>query len=427
MKFKLFKCLKFLFMLSLAVNSSNLFANINYIDFTKIKFSKKILPQVDFLRHNDSLYDQWVHDWNYDIPQKKVIETLTSLYKEVDKMPEKNLETELLLGDIGHYIYNLNIEAFYQKAEDHYLLAKNIAPDDYRVYWFLGNHYALSDNVASAVQEFRVAMQYLPKPTVSYLFWADYARACSYANMPGTAYYASNMASKIAGRRIFLEDQIMSTNRTALKSVHSDTVVDGKEMWLVNGKQGKKLLFFNRLLGTRLLADSTWELQISDFRNWFSYISFKPQPATGKNGEKIGYSILFLTQVPEKRQTLQRFLDSLTAKSTKKTRINFEVGGIKNCIGYEIKDPDIYPQFGGSHSYAIAIQRDQPAFPGMLLETPLELQAGSKNDVTYYLSPARFTRINTRLYYYILLNSCESIHDESLAVFKELIENITLE
>jgi tetratricopeptide (TPR) repeat protein len=403
-------------------------ANVNAIDFSKINYSKKSQKKVEFLRSNDSLFNHYVHDWTYDMPQKEVTETLSSLYKELDKLPEKNIETELLLGDIAHYMFNLDDETYNEKAVDHYKQAITLAPNDYRGYWFLGNHYALSANMQLSLQSYKTAMQYLPAPPSTSLFWADYAIACSYANMPGNATYAAHQASIIEGKRTNIEDQIFIINNNSLRTLHSDTTIDAKEMWSVNGKQGNKLLLFNRLLGARIVIDSTWGVQLTDYKNWSSYITVKPHAAIAKSGQSVSYSISLLAQVPDSRETLQQFLDKFTPDTKFKKPVTFTVGGIKNCIGYEIQAPSFYPQNGGGHSYLIAVERKQPEFPGKALEDPLDLsKSDDKSPVNYYLAPAIYNRINAKLYYYILLDSSEDIHDESLAVFKGFLDNLTLE
>src|SRR5271170_6427635 len=105
------------------------YCNVNGIDFSKVAYPKTLQDQVDFLRENDGIYNHWVHNWTNKIPKETVIGKLTSLYNELEKIPAKNTETELLLGDIAHYLYNLETEAYYQKALDHYQAAKSMSPE----------------------------------------------------------------------------------------------------------------------------------------------------------------------------------------------------------------------------------------------------------------------------------------------------------
>jgi len=425
--FKNTKRCKLILTLLLFIFAFNAHANVNFIDFSKVNFPKKLQHQFDFLRHNDSLYNHWVQDWNYNTPQKEVIEILTTSYKALEKLPEKNLETELLMGDIAHYIFNMSVTSFYQKALDHYTVAIRIAPEDYRVYWFLGNHYALADNQFLTLQTYQNALKYLPETKVTGLFWSDYAQACADANMPGTALYAARQASKITGKMSLVEEQVLTSNY--LSSPNSDTTMYAKAMWSVNGKQGNKLIFCNRFLGTRMVMDSTWELRIGDYKKQMSYLTINPPAATTKNGEKIGYSILVMTKIPEVNENLQQYLDKMTVKTLDKKAITFTAGNLKNCIAYEMKEPELYPQFGGRHTYAIAVERKQPEYPGLALENPLEPISvkGEKVEATYYVNQTKYTRVNSKLYYYIFVDSVEAIHEESLATLKDFVSNLTLE
>lgn len=421
------KGVKFILSMLLIVFALNANANVNFIDFSKISVPKKLQYQFDFVRHNDSLYNHWVQEWNYNTPQKEVIEILETSYKALDKLPQKNLETELLLGDIAHYIFNMSVTSYYQKALDHYTLAMNIAPEDYRVYWFLGNHYALADNQFLTLQTYQTAIKMLPESKVTSLFWADYAQACFDANMPGTALYAARQASKISGKMTAIEEQVLTSNY--LSSPNSDTSMYAKAMWSVNGKQGNKLIFCNRFLGTRMVMDSTWELRIGDYKKQMSYLTINPPAATAKTGEKIGYSMLLMTKIPEANESLQQFLDKMTVKTQNKKPMAFTAGNLKNCLVYEMKEPELYPQFGGRHMYAIAVERKQPEYPGLALETPLETITvkGEKVEPTYYISQTKYTRVNSSLYYYIFVDSVEAIHEESLSVLKDFVSNLTLE
>jgi hypothetical protein len=401
--------------------------NVNAIDFTKISYPKELQAQVDFLRDNDGLYNHWVHDWTNKIPKNTVVDNLISLYNGLDKLLAKNAETELLMGDIAHYLYNLEIEEYYQKAIDHYMRAKALRPEDYRVYWFLGNHYALSASQVLSIQTYQMAMRYLPKPTAHALFWADYAVACANASMPGTARYAAHQSSIIAGKTTYIEEQILGVTKNILHSPPPDTTMSSRDMWSITGRQANRLIFNNYVLGTRMAIDSTWVLDVGGFKNEMGYVTFNPHKATAKNGREIGYSILLLTKVPAPGQTLQQFFDKFTSQYKNRQAVDITANRFKNIISYEFKVPDVYTDIGGGHMYAMAIERGQPDFPGLTLEAPIEVPKQAGGEVKYYRSSRLYDRLRGKLYYFILLDTCEYIHDESLAVFKDFLDNLTLE
>jgi hypothetical protein len=47
--------------------------------------------------------------------------------------------------------------------------------------------------------------------------------------------------------------------------------------------------------------------------------------------------------------------------------------------------------------------------------------------VHYFVAQQRNGRINAKLYYLVLFDSCEDIHDESLAVFNNFLNNLVIE
>ena len=406
------------------------YGNVNAIDFTKVNYPKQLQQKIDFLKDNDGIYNHWVHTWSAQIPKTTVVENLASLYTELQKVASKNVETELLLGDIAHYLYNLETEEYYQKAIDHYQLAQALAPTDYRVYWFLANHYALSAKQTLSIQIYQTALQYLPKPSPHSLFWADYSVACANAEMYGASAYAARQTSKLQGQESYVEGQISAIIKSTLKSPPADSTINAKDMWSFSGKQDDHLTFTNWVLGTRITVDSTWNLDLGAFSNHVAHMTFTPNKATAKNGQKIGYSILILANEPKVNESLQQYMDRFTGKYKNRRPANLTVGSFKNIISYEIKDPEMYQQIGGGHMYAIAFESTGPDFPGMALEAPVEIpKKGEKGKgVRYYKTNRHFSRLTGSLYYFILLDSCEFIHDESFTVFKDFLKNgVTIE
>ena len=404
------------------------YANVNAIDFSQIKYPTQLQGDIDFLKGHDYIYNHWVHDWNADVPKAKVTGTLTSLFAELSKLTNKNTETYLALGDIAHYLYNMEVDEYYQKALDNYEQAKALSPRDYRVYWFLGNHYALSDKAVLAIQTYQVALQYKPAAVHQY-FWADYAVACGNASMLGTARYAARQESKVEGQESYVEKELLPVFGTRLKTAPVDSAIKSDEIWDLYGAGGSNVIINNYLLGLGLKIDSNWNYEVSDYRNRKSHITLVPFKATSKKGRKISYSIMVLAGAAKSGETLQQFLDLFTGTYTDRKLVSFKVGNVNSGLAYEIKDPSVYKDIGGGHFYAMAIERNAPEFPGMALETPVEMPKpqGGTGEMKFYRAPQIFGRLSSKIYYLILLDSCEDIHEESTAVFDDFLRNVTIE
>jgi hypothetical protein len=83
----------------------------------------------------------------------------------------------------------------------------------------------------------------------------------------------------------------------------------------------------------------------------------------------------------------------------------------------------MYKDVGGGHMYMIAFESDMPKNPGMLLETYSTLPKGNNQEISYYKSSDTKNRFEGKIFYTIILDTCEDIHDQSIAVLKEFFNN----
>jgi hypothetical protein len=126
-------------------------------------------------------------------------------------------------------------------------------------------------------------------------------------------------------------------------------------------------------------------------------------------------------------ETLQQFLDEFTGdyKGLQPVKLNFSTK--YNGLAYEIKDPTTYTDMGGARIYSLAIERNEPEYPGMKLETPQEMPKVTAGKPAYFIATKKFGRLHSKLYYLVMLDSCEFIHDESVVLFNNFLENIVVE
>src|SRR5665213_230764 len=267
--------------LLMALSLQNATANINAIDFSLISSSPQLKSKIDFLKQNQRLYDHWSPEWQASVPKQQVINNLTSLYDGLILRDNKNAETYLLLGDIAHYLYNLNIEEFYSKAVLNYQKAGSLSPNDYRVYWFLANHYSLSAQPTLAIQTYQVAQKFLPQHP-SFLFWTEYSIACANAGMVSTAKFAAHQASIAQEKSTTIEDQMTTIAKHQLITTPVDTTLQDKDVWQIPGRNGGNMIFNNAVVGLQFQVDSNWQLQLGGYEKHICYATISPHEATTK-------------------------------------------------------------------------------------------------------------------------------------------------
>ncbi len=402
------------------------YSNIIAIDFSRVQYPAQMQADIDFLKTNEQLYNHWSPNWDAPITKTEVVKKLRALYDGLNTIANKTTDTWLLIGDVAHYLYNLDAQEYYDKAVAGYRQAQSLAPKDYRSYWFLGNHYSLSAEPVLAIQTFQLAVQNLP-PHPSFLFWNEYAGACMFAGMYGTARYAAHQVSVIQGQTSKIEADVYKMSAKSVKSPPADTTMQDKEVWGFQGRSGRTLILNSWVLGTQFSVDSVWHLKVGGYDKHLSYAMIEPDQITSKKGVAIGYSFLVLVKVADENESLQQFLDKFTAKSSDRKPVNLSFSKANDGLAYETKDPTVYPNIGGAHGYAIAIERNMPQFPGLKLDKPIQLPKADTGKVNYFVAQQRNGRINAKLYYLILFDSCEDIHEESTAVFNNFLNNLVIE
>jgi hypothetical protein len=169
-------------------------------------------------------------------------------------------ETDLLLGEIDHYLYNLNQESYYDSAVTWYQKAITLDDKDCRGYWFLAYHYSTSDRTVDGI----------------------------------------SLLSKLMD----------STIRSKEVRSDPDVTYSAKALWQ-SQKNGPRITFTSRPLGARFAVDSNWRMQINGYGKRLTAIALKPPVVTSSKGSPIGFSIALVVRVPEEGEKLADFMTSM--------------------------------------------------------------------------------------------------------------------
>jgi len=405
--------------LLLLLNVYAAFGNINSIDPKKIENSEKYLSCFTYLKDNQTLYDHWSQEWKQDISKEEVITKLKEIYSTFGSIPGTNTELLLLKGDIAHYLYNLDLNNYNDSALNYYSEAIKAAPDDYRGYWFLANHYAQSNVSAKAIELFLKAEQLKPADK-QVDFWEEYTMAAAFAHMPSHAVYGMDKVKSIRGMAGKAENQVGESIFKQLTDINRDNSYKKEEIW--SAEKGDKVGFVCRPLGIKIFIDSTWNVTVYNYAKHTSGFVIEPPVLKDKKGKEISYTIAILMKVVNDSDKLEDYINKSSQGYKNKTKIRFS-DKYKDLIAYEIREKGIYQATGGGHLYSIGIERTMPEYPGLLLENPVAVPSVEAGKVNYFTSTAVRNRFKGKIFYNILLDTCEDIHDLSFAIFKSLFEN----
>lgn len=413
--------MKLLFIISIFLFSIPTYANIKYIDINKISKEPKYINAYNTIAKNNALYNHWESKWNYSIPKNEVVKNIKDFYLLFNSTKTKNAETYLLLGDLSHFLYNLGDSSYYSIAINNYNFAIELNPSDYRGYWFLGSHYSLSNAPTLAIKNFKIVEDLFKNNIVQPAdFWDDYAMVTYYANMPSTCIYAMDMSSKISGKLSNLEIQFGDSIRTNIKAVDKTKNFLKEDIWIVS--KDEKLHFTCRPLGLKISVDSMWNTLVYNYGGNQSAFIINPPPLKNKNGNEIGINIAIIMNTASDSEKLEDFVHPYVVNYSNKNKIEFS-SKYNTMIAYEVIDSNLYKDYGGGHMYFIGIERKDPIYPGLVLESPAQLPLANSEQYQYFRLNKNLNRFKGKIFYAIMLDSCEDINDQSFTLFKELFEN----
>jgi len=399
-------------------------ANVHYIDISKISAEMKHHIAFEFIVDNLNYYDHWTPEWKYDKSKESLIPQLRSYFHTFEELTPKNVETYLLLGSIAHYLYNMEVREFFDVAVRNYGEANKSAPKDFRAFWFLGYHYALAGWSILAVENFKKAEKLLASEQPE--FWDDYAYISAMANMPSHSIYAMNKVKSIIGEEGYFEERLGESVRERIVPIDKERTYEWDDIWICPEIQSERL-YISRPLGVKIQLDTAWNVHITDYRadKQAGFIIYPPR-IKNKNGKDILYTMLVMMKVADKNETLDDFINRVTSKHLVKKKIEYSKKYDK-MIGYEITNKSLYEDMGGAHMLFIGIERDEPEYPGLLLEIPFEPQnTKSQNNLDglniWRPIPSK-DRFKGKIFYIIVLDSCEDIYQKSASVFKSMFDN----
>ena len=307
-------------------------ANVNYIDISKISSDSKLIVAFNFVKDNTKYYDHWTTDWSYDKPKENLIKQLRDYFKDFSALTTKNEETYLLLGDIAHYLYNMDDTTYYSIAVKNYDAAVKSNPADYRCYWFLGFHYALSNVPTLAIDNLMKAEKLLP-PEQPADFWNDYALATAVTNMPSHCIYAMDKVKSISGKEGSFQQQLGETIYKRIIPMDKNETYKKEDVWTAS--QGDKITFTSRPLGIKILVDSTWDLQIYDYQKNQGVFIITPPTIANKKGKEIHYSNLLSLIRNENLMFIgveNGYAKFLNEKNIQETPVKFFIDKVKESI-----------------------------------------------------------------------------------------------
>jgi len=398
-------------------------ADFNHIQFEKIENYKKVESKISFLKANENYFRHFSPEWNYPVSKPDIIQKLKESFDLFNALPnqDQNPELLLLLGDISSYLYNLSEETYFQKSAQFFSLVLEKFPDDYRGYWFFGADLSNTRLIVKSVDLFLKAASLSPTEKPSQ-FWDDYAFSTHLANMPSHCNYALDQAKKANPDWDIKRENYSTALRFQFLEAKVDTNYSKSDIWLGEFTEQKKLAsILNRTLGLKILVDSSWKFTVTDYTNRVAAAIVNPPRITGK-GNNILYTYVIMGKVAREGDKLEDFMKNFMTKDPIQKKLAYN-SHIKNLVAYELLNKDRYPTIGGGHTVLLGFERDTPFYPGLALESSNSLPINSSNQAQFFKFNPVKTRFTGKIFYIVLLDTCEDIFQDSFSNFRSMVEN----
>lgn len=416
--------------LMLLILSSNLYANIRYINYSNFPNLSNHETQILYVLNHENYMDDWVPKWEYDIDKQELLERMIVIHDELNSEFQKNpnnIDLCLFLGEISHFLYNLNESDYFDKANNYYDKAVEIEPRDFRSKWFKGYHLIQSNKPIMGMELLLYAETALEAKNMPSHFWIEYCIGSFQSQM---YFHALKGYNNFLITRKENEGAQLSSIIDSLKEkiITPNINQDYKDIWkiLFHSEDKNDASFMSYLYGVRLKIPNEWILDYSDSKNGQATIFMKPEEYSGNNGQKINATILAIMKTVSSDISLESYIQKFLKDKyvIKESVMDLDYD---KYLAYSIKDNSLYPEQGGGNMFLLAIERDSPKNPGEIIELPSKI-GSNQEGLNYYTMKPILKRFNGRIIYTFFLDACDSIHSEAFLDFKKLIEqNMVIE
>ena len=417
---------KMLLSLLLAFFISNFYAvTIQLIDQNKISGIEDLQTDLSYLENNETMFSYYIPDdyWNFTKSKTELAKTLkvsaTKLEKLTPSTEEGKQELYLLRGLVYFYLFNLDEQAYFEKAITELNKIQKLSEPDYRYKWFLGKIYAHASKPFLAITNYQFIELSIPEAMIHPEFWEDYGEAAVFAHMPKKALYCYEQCAKTANFDV-ANLAVYTDLKSKIKTTTINSAINKASLYqLFNRQSGYGYL--SEALGVWLPLQADWQIKMYDYENQASGIAFKSGNLETKKYNNITYTIGCFFNVNQEDVTKNLMNTAPQMQQVYDLAIN------KAYTVYEMKDPNRYQNIGGAHGYLVIYETDAKNRPTNSIEAPAMYPDNSDNTEVYTPLDTIYTRIPGTISYVFMLDSCEDIFETSKTDFVNFINGLIIE
>lgn len=407
--------------------SPRLFAGIAAIHVKALPQETAVLSALDDASHLEPYSRSWTMNWQYPVARDEVAARLSKdlgFLTLASKNHPENAELLLLTGLVARYAYNVDVDGSYDAAMSALGQAQKLAPGDFRAPWFRASLQCQTSELAAGAKEFLAIESSHAWDQLPVAFWEDYINCTTVDVLPAHALRAIDHLEKLHGGEPSDFATAVDFDRGRFIPYDPAKAYKPEEVWRADNS-GDDIVFTSTMCGARLRVHGNWQVNRIDFANGSCVALFTTGPYQATT-RAMHPSVMLLVQQPEVNEALGDYAKKFQAHGS------FEPFAprcpAQTCIALKGVQPGAYKGDGDGRPRLVFFERDEPEFPGLIFESPLELPKPESASGPAYYHPSQIQqRIPGKLFYVVTLDTASSIEQPALKDFEFFLQNLQVE
>jgi hypothetical protein len=370
----------------------------------------------------------WTQNWKYPVAKQDAAAhlglDLASLSSAVKTHPN-NTELLLLTGLVARYAYNVDVPGSYEKSIAALTQAEKLDPVDIRAPWFHATLECQTTEPKAGAEGLLAIESSHPWESLPAAFWADYMECASVTNMPAHVLRAEGHLEKLHAPHSDERDFLTSVTQKRFDAFDPEKDYAPKEVWQ-GDSVGNDLALTSTSCGVRMHVHGDWTIDRLSLSKGSCIADFGTGPYK-QTASKMRPSILVMVQQPQKGETLEEYSKRFQTKGTFGPFLPSRCP-TGQCIALKGTRIGAYGKDGDGLGFMLIFERYQPAFPGLIFESPSQPpHENGSTGISYYRPGQTLARIPGKLYYVVLLDTAASIEDPAMKDFDFFLQELTVE
>lgn len=403
------------------------FAGVASIHVSALPQENSVLAAYDDAQRLEPYVSSWTPQWQYPVPRDAVATRLTAdlgfLSLAVKTHPD-NENLLLLTALIAHYAYNVDVNGSFDTAMKTLAEAESLSPSDLRPAWFRASLVCQSGQPAPGFQQFLAIESAHAWDRLPIAFWDDYLDCAMVNGMPAHALRAADYLDKLHAPPSKERSYLVQTARSLFAPFDPAKRYPPQDAW-EGGKLGPDVTFTSTTCGLQIRAHGDWIVNDLALNKGACLAYFATGPYKAAAG-RMEPSILVVAERPHDNETLEQFAQSFATKGTFQPFTPSRCPA-SACIGLVGVRPNLYGKEGDGREQIVVFERDEPEFPGLIFESPLDGSKAAPSGGAVLRADQIPGRIPGKIYYMVALDTSSSIEEPAVKDFGFLLANLTVE